>query len=239
MAPVIHEIDPKADTIINLKNASAIFATWDFDTEDTSSAARSSSGGYNENDISESSADSNEKKEQDIYFRVSSRHLALASPWFDRALAKEKWFESTRDEGDGLFHLTATDWDAEAFLILLKIFHVRHRDVPKEVSLELLAKIAVLVDYYEFGETVELFSETWISSAKAKIMRSLVYDRNLVLWMWVSWVFGVDDIFTETTATAIRQSKESLNTLKLPIPAIMYSKSMAVPSAISTSNTGS
>ncbi|KAH5169434.1 hypothetical protein HBH68_219770 [Parastagonospora nodorum] len=225
IAPITHEIDPEADTIITLKNASAIFATWDFDFENTSSAAGAlSSEVYNENDISESSDRSGEKKEKDIYFRVSSRHLALASPWFNRALAKEKWSESNRDKGDGLFHLTTSDWDAEAFLILLSIFHVRHRDVPKELSLELLAKIAVLVDYYECGETVELFSEMWISSAKAKITHSLVYDQNLVLWMWVSWVFGVDDIFTKTTVTAIRQSKESLNTLGLPIPAMVYAE---------------
>jgi hypothetical protein len=76
----------------------------------------------------------------------------LASPWFSRALKKEGWSESDQNEKDGLIHISASDWDAEAFLILLNVLHLRNRSVPDKVSLDMLAKIAVLVDYYECDE---------------------------------------------------------------------------------------
>jgi hypothetical protein len=40
-------------------------------------------------------------------------------------------------------------WDAEAVQILMDIIHGRTRSVLKAPSLEMLAKIAVLVGYYE------------------------------------------------------------------------------------------
>lgn len=39
------------------------------------------------------------------------------------------------------------DWDADALLILMHIMHGQTRRVPRSVSLELLAKIAVLPDH--------------------------------------------------------------------------------------------
>jgi hypothetical protein len=157
-----------------------------------------------------------------IQYRVSSRHLTLASPWFKRAMTKEGWSESSRNEEDGLFHITADDWDAEAFLIMLNIFHVRNKKVPRTISLEQLAKIAVLVDYYECGEVLEVFTDMWIQFLKVRASVPSTYCRDLVLWIWVSWVFDVSDYFMRATAVAIKQSEKTLSTLDLPIPAKVF-----------------
>ncbi|CAJ2508725.1 Uu.00g137510.m01.CDS01 [Anthostomella pinea] len=45
--------------------------------------------------------------------------------------------------------ICAEDWDANALSILMYVIHGRHRGVPRSASLELLTKIAVLVDYYK------------------------------------------------------------------------------------------
>ena len=49
------------------------------------------------------------------------------------------------------------------------------------------------------------------------------YCRDLVLWIWVAWVFDIEEHFKEATATAIKQCTESLQTMDLPIPEVVLS----------------
>jgi hypothetical protein len=219
MAPVTHEIDPNADTIITLKNASTIFASWD--AEAATILAKSTASATLTTTCSGSEPHTSD---EGIQFRVSSRHLMLASPWFKRALAKEGWSESCRNEVDGLFHLTTADWDAEAFLILLNMFHLRNRQIPRTVTLEMLAKTAVLADYYECGEAIEVFTEGWITALKKGTEFAPFYSRDTVLWIWTSWVFNMSCCFKRATAVAIQQSGERMRCLDLPLPTKLLGK---------------
>jgi hypothetical protein len=90
--------------------------------------------------------------------------------------------------------------------------------MPRRVSLELLAKIAVLVDYYGCYEAVEVFAELWLQELKSQRQLPAHVSRELVLWLCVSWVFGDADTFTSVTSTALQQSQGPLPTLGLPIP---------------------
>jgi hypothetical protein len=144
----------------------------------------------------------------------------LASPVFKRALTQGGFAESIRNESDGLYCVEAHDWDAEAFLIVLRIVHGRNKQVPREVTLEMFAKIAVLEDYYNFGEALDPFTDVWVQKL-AKVSIPAVYCRNLVLWVWVAWVFDIEPQFTEATATAIKKSTDPFRALDLPIPEIV------------------
>ncbi len=154
-------------------------------------------------------------KQSHIRLRVSSRHLSLASPYFKVAL-NGPWREAASTSTDGSHSIYADDWDSEAFLILMHIIHGRNRQVPRRVSLELLAKISVLIDYYECHEAVELFSELWLRELKSQLPAQP--GRELTLWLCVSWILGAADIFASTTSIALRQSQGPLATLGLPIP---------------------
>ena len=164
------------------------------------------------------SFDPSKSEEKEIHYLVSSRHLTLASPWFMRALKSETSTEAVKDPSDGRYHISARDWDEEAFLILLSIFHIRTRQVPATVSLELLAKIAVLVDYYELAgaEVMEREVSGWIAHVRRDPIPSS-YDRDLMLWICVSQVFSMSEEFEQATAVAIRESRGHLQTLDLPI----------------------
>ncbi|CAN9440362.1 unnamed protein product [Alternaria alternata] len=116
--------------------------------------------------------------------------------------------------------LQASDWDPEAFLIVLQILHGRNKQVPRKVSLDMLAKIAILEDYYTFGESLDVFTEMWVQELM-KVSVPKVYCRDLVLWIWVAWLFDKDQQFKQATTVAIKQSTEALRTLHLPIPAIL------------------
>ncbi|KAF2790571.1 hypothetical protein K505DRAFT_282387 [Melanomma pulvis-pyrius CBS 109.77] len=155
--------------------------------------------------------------EKEIYYYVSSRHLRLASPKFESMLSSEKWTEGVPDENDGLYHISAEDWDTEALLLLLNVLHLRNRQVPRSVSLEMLAKIAVLIDYYECAEAVELCSEAWVKHLRATSPIPSEFCRDLVLWMCIAWVLRLPHEFTQTTAVAIRRADEEFPTLGLPI----------------------
>jgi hypothetical protein len=169
-----------------------------------------------------------ELEDEGVHYHVSSRHLMLVSPMFKRALTKDGFAESERHESDGMFHIEAADWDAEAFLIVLRIIHLRNKHVPRMVTLEMLAKIAVVVDYYDCKEAVELFAEQWIGQLK-RIAIPKFYCRDLVLWIWVAWVFDQTEQFQQATAVAINQSTEHVRTMELPIPARVSGKPIQHP----------
>ena len=81
-----------------------------------------------------------------------------ASPWFNRVLKKHGCGESGRNEQDGHFHVRG-EWGEDAFLILMNIFHLQNDKVPEKVTLQTLAKIAVLVDYYDCAVAVKMHSK--------------------------------------------------------------------------------
>ncbi|KAH7196262.1 hypothetical protein BKA60DRAFT_612749 [Fusarium oxysporum] len=113
--------------------------------------------------------------------------------------------------------LTASDWDGEAFLLLMNILHHKTREVPRIIELEKLAKVAVLVDYYGCHEAVELWAETWISNLHSDMTESF-YSRELLLKLTISWVFSDRQKFRSLTEVAIRTSRGPIPTLGLPIP---------------------
>jgi hypothetical protein len=268
MTPVVHIIDPDADTVITLRNASTRFAIWRYDIVEVDRTTREgsfeSSNTRKETEMEEGhqvqagavhlqpESDSasiaallqdlhlriramksdvisvpEEAYEDEIHYHVSSRHLMLASPIFKRALDKDGFEESVRNEKDGLFHIDASDWDAEAFLIVMRIIHGRNRQVPKEIALEMLAEIAVLEDYYLFGESLEVFKDLWLQKIK-EIDVPNTYCRDLVLWIWVTWVFDVEEHFKKATMLAMTHSTCDIPTFGLPIP----TKVIGMPSVL-------
>ncbi|KAK9775074.1 hypothetical protein SCAR479_08348 [Seiridium cardinale] len=154
-----------------------------------------------------------EKKEK-IRMKLSSKHLVLASNYF-RKMFVGPWKESITSSGK-CHTVDATGWDTEAMLILMNIIHGRARKVPRSIDLEMLAKIATLVDYYDCHEVVILYAECWIRELDTELPND--YGRDLVLWLWISWVFGREIIFETMTRIAALECRGPLQTLGLPIP---------------------
>jgi hypothetical protein len=77
----------------------------------------------------------------------------------------------------------------------------------------MLAKIAILVDYYACHEAVYIFSDIWIKGLEGHV--AVVCNRELILWLVISWVFRCADIFTAVTRTAVWQSRGPLPILEL------------------------
>ncbi len=103
-----------------------------------------------------------------VRIRVSSKHLALASSYFRRNL-RSGMLESKTIGSEGRVKFHMDELDSGAMLIAMNIIHGRTRQVPRSVDLELLTKLAVLVDYLECHESIEPFSDGWIDGLKAGI----------------------------------------------------------------------
>jgi hypothetical protein len=240
-------IDRLGDTILTLKSPNAVFAVWeqkmpDIELESDSneeevplgekilesrpmwlrSRITTLSPGGNDID-SQPDTDDGNGASPSIMYRVSSRHLMSGSAKFRNELTGP-WDESSKKK-DGMYHLNTSEWDIEAFAIFLNVLHLRNRQVPKALSLEMLAKVAVLVDYYRCWEAFDLFSILWVENVRGKEPVPGAYMRELMLWMVVSWVFRLPYEFMQTTRIAIRQNKEPhIRDMELGIPPAILSK---------------
>lgn len=165
-----YNIDAEADTVIILKNVDASFAPWslaDVDENITSFEQKSTSADADQgittaiailaDDSSESIQADTEGDE--VWYYVSRRHLISASPTLQRMLSETNWKEDIWDENDNFYHVPAEDWDIKALLCILQVLHLRNNQVPRTVSLEMLTKIAVLIDFYDSAEALESFTE--------------------------------------------------------------------------------
>jgi hypothetical protein len=126
---------------------------------------------------------------------VSGKHLALASSYFEMMFAGP--FTEAETDHSGLHQVKASDWDPEAFNIILTIIHGYHRDIPRLVNLEMLAKLAIIVDYYKCHKSIELHADIWLENLTSEL--PTVYRRDCILYMFISWVFTKSDIFQKMT----------------------------------------
>ncbi|PNP78956.1 hypothetical protein FNYG_07821 [Fusarium nygamai] len=152
-----------------------------------------------------------------IEFRmlVSGKHLELASPIFKTMVTGP--FAEGKPDSSGFRLITASDWDPEAFKIVLTIMHGYNRDVPRSLSLEMLVKVAMIVNYYDCLESVELYTDIWLEGLKSGL--PTVYGRDCILCLFISWVFSEPVMFQNMTELALRHSQKLIETEDLPIPA--------------------
>ncbi|EAW18105.1 uncharacterized protein NFIA_080490 [Aspergillus fischeri NRRL 181] len=156
------------------------------------------------------------------YFRiqVSAKHLILASSFFKKLL-KGAWQESLTYLQKGSVEITADTWDLEALLIL-RVIHGQYYHVPRKITLETLAKVAVLANYYDCREALDILANIWINALEETIPKS--YSQDLILWLWISWFFQLPAQFREATSTAMSCSNNRIDNLALPIPDNIISK---------------
>ncbi|RAO68251.1 uncharacterized protein BHQ10_004263 [Talaromyces amestolkiae] len=215
-----HVIDPDGEVIIVLKDANSPFAVWPEEkTEDEKSKILRVP---NEDTTPQSETEEEETEENCFRIRVSAKHLTLVSPVF-KSLLVGGWKESSTFIHTGSTELTVSGWDLEAFLVVMRMIHNQHTKIPRKVSLELFAKIIVIVDYYKCKDAIGFFADVWLddldgnSELRNKI--ACTFSRDLMLWLWISWIFQRSDQFKISTAIAIKYIKAQISSLGLPLPA--------------------
>jgi hypothetical protein len=160
----------------------------------------------------------------EVYCVVSSRHMMLASQYFQTILSGDFNEAITlRANGHVTIPLSA---DLDTMIILLNIVHGASRKVPRQVSLEVLSKLAVLVSDFGMLESVQFFSDTWIDSFQREGLPKS-YNENVLLFLFVFWVFDRPSEFKNMTRLTQRECDEKLDedVRDVPIPHNIISKS--------------
>lgn len=160
----------------------------------------------------------------DKLFRVSSRHLILASDYFAKML-EGPWKESEAATFSCPRIIHAEGWDEAMLLVLMNIIHGRSRAVPRELDLESIAKLAVLVDYYQCLEAVEMHAAAWLQRLPSSISKQ--FGRDQVLSLLVAWVFPQKELLNDACRSIVRQSRGPIQSLNLPISELLVGKSIA------------
>ncbi|XEV04586.1 hypothetical protein FSHL1_009873 [Fusarium sambucinum] len=165
----------------------------------------------------------------EIKFRVSAKHLCLASPVFRKMLKGD--FQESIPNDDGLLEIKTKDWNAQALLILLDIIHGHHLKVHKSLELHTIAHIGILIDYYDCFEIVEAFSDHWLWSLapffpyKWPTLENSInsFGETEVLLLFIAWSFRETLPFQSLVYSAIYGTSDVIKT-SLPIPVQILDK---------------
>ncbi|KAK5656451.1 hypothetical protein OQA88_4833 [Cercophora sp. LCS_1] len=206
-----HIIHPLGDTVLTLRQPNAPFAPDSASIQGAKVTVGATDDPSGDVRVAEAAVDSGSNEQaKPVTFLVSSQHLIMVSPMF-KAMLTGEWSEAKKV--DGVFHIGAEDWDVQALTIFFNIVHSRNRQVPKQISLELFAKIAVIVDYYKAHEAVEIVVDLWLVPLQLSLPTSIC--RDLTLWVLISWVFGKQSIFRHVTKVAMVRSSNT-DPVKMP-----------------------
>jgi hypothetical protein len=221
MESVIHKVDPYGDTLLILKNPNAPFAEGDSNVWPNSLPKyRTEKLRKNERELLElaisDESDSDDNSKREVYFQLSSKHLTFTSEYF-RGLMANNWKEANSSH-DFAYSVTAEDWDEAALLMVMNIIHCKTKEIPHQVDLAMVAKVAVIVDYYQCSSAVRFYAEIWIKNFKKKDNSADTYGRNLLLKLFISYVFSNDSGFQKSTEIIIRESRGPIHSLGLPFP---------------------
>ncbi|KAJ5404243.1 hypothetical protein N7509_004114 [Penicillium cosmopolitanum] len=213
-----HILDPDGEVIIILRNADAPFA---YEPEEIPGKTPEKT----EKTAEEPASDETTPQEPSAVkseprIQVSAKHMIFASSFFKKSLTGG-WKE-TKDLQQGSVEIIADDWDLQAFMIVLYAIHGQFKKVPQTVSVEILAKVAVIVDYYDCKDVLYLLQDKWIDSlAKLSVIRS---SRDLMLRLWISYFFQLSTNFKELTSSIMSSATDSIVARGLPIPATFIGK---------------
>jgi hypothetical protein len=156
--------------------------------------------------------------------QVSAKHLMFASPIFKKIITGG-WKESIHYLQKGSVEVTAESWDIEALLIMLRAIHGQFYNIPRKLTLDMLAKVAVIADYYECKEALCMVTDIWISNLEESIPTK--FSRDLILWLWIAWFFQLPSQFKQSTSIAMSRSNNEIDSLGLPIPGHVIGKNQS------------
>ncbi|KAM0514092.1 hypothetical protein ACHAPE_007182 [Trichoderma viride] len=218
MQSITHKVDPNGDTLLILRNPNAPFggdaAVW----ANALCKHRPEKLRRNERELKLLAQAKQETPDgpQEVQFQLSSEHLRRTSGYF-QALMANNWKEASSSP-DFVYSVTAEDWDEAALLMVMKIIHCQTSEIPQVIDSEMVAKIAVIVDYYQCRKVVDTYAKTWVQNLDAKELTFCGYGRKLLLRLFVSHYFSNDVDFNRCTHIIIRESRGPIHSLGLPFP---------------------
>ncbi|EHK98522.1 hypothetical protein M7I_5666 [Glarea lozoyensis 74030] len=163
--------------------------------------------------------------------------MMLASEHFEKLLSSEtREGRTLKSTGHVTIPMTV---DPDTLIILLQIIHGKTREVPRQVSLDLLRKLAIMVNDFGMLASVEFFADTWIDHSKREGLPAS-YTEDVLSWLFVSFVFGRPEEFKDMANISQRECDEKFvdNAQEIHLPggivdAIKQGRQTAINTVIS------
>ncbi|KAF8536323.1 hypothetical protein BDD12DRAFT_851541 [Trichophaea hybrida] len=146
-------------------------------------------------------------------YRVSSHQLCFGSPVFRAMLGPQSSFSeatglrrhqnsssTASDSNESLFQITAEEeHDPTALATVLYVLHGRTEHIPESVAFDNLLEIAIICDYYDCAAVIRPWDEIWMTN-----LRCLTSEPGYESWLFISWVFGNQEVFGQMTKSFSR-----------------------------------
>ncbi|KJK77033.1 hypothetical protein H634G_07609 [Metarhizium anisopliae BRIP 53293] len=173
-------------------------------------------GGQGDDDNGESDKQGTKGNTAKFTERCSSDILRLVSPMLNTSLDRRwvGWKESGPDN-QGIRHVELKGFDSVALHYVLNILHHQADLNPERLTVEGLAKMAVIVHHLGCHQAFVPVSKLWAADYQG--LPKSGFSRDVVLWLLVSTVFAMRPIFDSAATMAIKEATGPLDTLGLPI----------------------
>jgi hypothetical protein len=89
--------------------------------------------------------------------------------------------------------------------LLLNIIYGYTRKVPRELDLQRLLQVVLLIDKYKFYEVTEVFTDIWFDHLLPTMPSHI--EESLTNWILISFVLEKADEFAALTRTAIWETQ--------------------------------
>jgi hypothetical protein len=162
------------------------------------------------------------------HVRVSSKHMALASPVF-KVMLGPNFREGVALHANGTVDIPLED-DYEAFIVLANIVHSKSWSVPLKVSHSTLVELTIIVDKYELRQVVHMFSTAWIAGLSSEVPVDYKKPDVVMDWLAIAYVFRDQDIFKRMTKIVQTERGAAIeNDIQgdIPVSELLISKSAA------------
>jgi hypothetical protein len=135
---------------------------------------------------------------KEVRLRVSALKLASSSSYFQAMLESSTFVEGRELKENGFVQikLLGPEDDPTAMIIILGIMYENNVEVPTEMDISMMEKVAVLIDKYQWHALAAPHANSWYYSLLSS-QGSLPDGSNpkILTWLWLAWLFDDKDHF--------------------------------------------
>ncbi|KAL4896895.1 hypothetical protein BDV59DRAFT_198348 [Aspergillus ambiguus] len=150
----------------------------------------------------------------EFFFMVSLRCLINASPVF-RKMLTGPWREAAGFREKGHTTLRIRNWFPPTVSLFLTALHDPSGDIPEHVGLKAIAGIATISDYYDCPEKLGDWPKRCLQGLDENKLKD---PKDLMAWLWASYVFQEPDSFKRATCKLCRLCPGPIESMGFPIP---------------------
>jgi BTB/POZ domain-containing protein len=152
-------------------------------------------------------------KVKEIHLRVSSLRLASSSEYFRAMLEGSQFAEGKQLKENGTVQIRLSDPEdkPEAFMIILGALYEKNAQLPTKIDFQTLQEVAVLVDKYQWHVPMTPHMISWFDSLRNSPVFPQSYSKDILIWLWIAWLFGMKDQFKSISGFAQQHACNSID----------------------------